>query len=329
MGVGLEDIKKLRTMTGAGLGDCKKALAEANGNMEEAIEIIRKKGQAVAAKRSDREASEGAVLVKKENGFAAIVALKCETDFVAKNADFVKLAQDILDAAVANKCKSIEEVKALPLDGLTVADAVTGRSGITGEKMELDGYCFIEGENVSVYDHMNRHMLCTMVQTNKPAEEQAHNVAMQVAAMNPVALNEESVPQNVKDEEFKVAVEKTKEEQVKKAVEAALKKAGYNLYIAESEEHLEEGIMKGNITAEDADKIRELKKTTAEQKAANLPEQMVQNIANGRMKKFYKESCLLDQEYIQDSKMTVAEYLKSCDKDLTVIDFKRFTLRAE
>ena len=265
----------------------------------------------------------------KENGFAAIVALKCETDFVAKNADFVKLAQDILDAAVANKCKSIEEVKALPLDGLTVADAVTGRSGITGEKMELDGYCFIEGENVSVYDHMNRHMLCTMVQTNKPAEEQAHNVAMQVAAMNPVALNEESVPQNVKDEEFKVAVEKTKEEQVKKAVEAALKKAGYNLYIAESEEHLEEGIMKGNITAEDADKIRELKKTTAEQKAANLPEQMVQNIANGRMKKFYKESCLLDQEYIQDSKMTVAEYLKSCDKDLTVIDFKRFTLRAE
>lgn len=316
-------------MTGAGLGDCKKALAESNGNIEEAIEIIRKKGQAVAAKRSDREAAEGAVLVKCENGFAAIIALKCETDFVAKNADFVKLAQDILDLAVANKCKSLEEVNALTLGGHTVAEAVTDRSGITGEKMELDGYNFIEGDNVAVYDHMGRHMLCTMVQTNKPAEEQAHNVAMQVAAMNPVALDEASVPQEVKDEELKVAIEKTKEEQVKKAVEAAIKKAGYNAYIAESEEHLEEGIRKGNITEEDATAIRELKAKTAEEKSANLPEQMVQNIANGRMKKFYKESCLLNQEYIQDSKQTVAEYLKSTDKDLTVTAFKRFTLRAE
>ena len=329
MGVGLEDIKKLRAMTGAGLGDCKKALAESNGNIEEAIEIIRKKGQAVAAKRSDREAAEGAVLVKKENGFAAIIALKCETDFVAKNADFIKLAQDILDAAVAAKCKSLDEVKALPMGAHTVADAVTDRSGITGEKMELDGYCYLEGDNVSVYDHMGRHMLCTMVQTNQDAEEQAHNVAMQVAAMNPVARNEASVPEEVKAEELKVAIEKTKEEQVKKAVEAALKKAGYNLYIAESEEHLEEGIRKGNITAEDADKIRELKKTVGEEKAANLPEQMIQNIANGRMNKFYKESCLLNQEYIQDSKMSVADYLKSTDKELTVVAFKRFTLRAE
>ena len=329
MGVGLEDIKKLRTLTGAGLGDCKKALAETNGNIEEAIEIIRKKGQAVAAKRSDREAAEGAVLVKSENGFSAILALKCETDFVAKNADFVKMAQDILDLAVANKCKSLDEVKALPMGAHSVADAVTDRSGITGEKMELDGYCFIEGENVSVYDHMGRHMLCTMVQTNKPAEEQAHNIAMQVAAMNPVALDEASVPQSVKDEELKVAIEKTKEEQVAKAVEAALKKAGFNLYIAESEEHIEEGIMKGNITAEQADEIREIKKTVAEQKAANLPEQMIQNIANGRMNKFYKESCLLNQEYIQDSKLSVTQYLQATDKELTVVDFKRFTLRAE
>ena len=329
MGVGLEDIKKLRTLTGAGLGDCKKALAETNGNIEEAIEIIRKKGQAVAAKRSDREAAEGAVLVKSENGFSAILALKCETDFVAKNADFVKLAQDILDLAVANKCKSLDEVKALPMGAHSVADAVTDRSGITGEKMELDGYCFIEGENVSVYDHMGRHMLCTMVKTNKPAEEQAHNIAMQVAAMNPVALDEASVPQSVKDEELKVAIEKTKEEQVAKAVEAALKKAGFNLYIAESEEHIEEGIMKGNITAEQADEIREIKKTVAEQKAANLPEQMIQNIANGRMNKFYKESCLLNQEYIQDSKLSVTQYLQATDKELTVVDFKRFTLRAE
>ncbi len=329
MAVAMEDIKKLRALTGAGLGDCKKALAESNGNIEEAIEIIRKKGQAVAAKRSDREAAEGAVLVKATEDFGAIVALKCETDFVANNADFVKLAQDILDAAVAAKCKSLDEVKALSLGERTVAEAVTDRSGITGEKMELDGYNFIEGANISVYDHMGRHMLCTMVQTNKPAEEQAHNVAMQVAAMNPVALDEASVPQSIKDEELKVAIEKTKEEQVNKAVEAALKKAGFNLYIAESEEHLEEGIMKGNITAAQADEIRELKKTVAAEKAANLPEQMIQNIANGRMNKFYKESCLLNQEFIQDAKLTVSAYLKAADKELTVTDFKRFTLRAE
>ncbi|MDD5780975.1 MAG: translation elongation factor Ts [Bacteroidales bacterium] len=329
MAIGLEDIKKLRSLTGAGLGDCKKALTEAEGNIEAAIELIRQRGQAVAAKRSDREAAEGCVLCKTGEGFSAIIALKCETDFVAKNADFVQLAQDILDAAVANKCKSLDEVKALPMGAHTIADAVVDRSGITGEKMELDGYLFIEGDNVSVYDHMGRHMLCTMVQTNKPAEEQAHNVAMQVAAMNPVALNEAEVPQNIKDEELKVAIEKTKEEQVKKAVEAALKKAGFNLYIAESEEHLEEGIMKGNITAEQADEIRALKKTTAEQKMANMPEAMIQNIANGRMNKFYKESCLLNQEYIQDSKLSVADYLKAADKELTVVTFKRFTLRAE
>ena len=329
MAIGLEDIKKLRSLTGAGLGDCKKALTEAEGNIEAAIELIRQRGQAVAAKRSDREAAEGCVLCKTGEGFSAIIALKCETDFVAKNADFVQLAQDILDAAVANKCKSLDEVKALPMGAHTIADAVVDRSGITGEKMELDGYLFIEGDNVSVYDHMGRHMLCTMVQTNKPAEEAAHNVAMQVAAMNPVALNAESVPAAVKEEELKVAIEKTKEEQVKKAVEAALKKAGFNLYIAESEEHLEEGIMKGNITAEQADEIRKIKQTVAEEKAANLPEQMIQNIAQGRMKKFFKESCLLEQEYIQDSKLSVADYLKTADKELTVIDFKRFTLRAE
>jgi len=168
-----------------------------------------------------------------------------------------------------------------------------------------------------------------MVQTNKAAEEEAHAIAMQVAAMNPVALDETSVPQDVKDSEMKVAIQKTKEEQVEKAVQAALKKAGFNLYISENEEHLAEGIAKGNITEADAEEIRNIKKTTAEQKAANLPEQMIQNIANGRMAKFFKDSCLLKQEFIQDSKMSVEEYLKAADKELTVTAFKRFTLRAE
>ena len=326
----MEDIKKLRTMTGAGLADVKKALTEAEGDFDRAMEIIREKGQAIAAKRSDRETSNGCVLVKATSGFAAMIALKCETDFVANGKDFIALTQDILDAAVAAKAKTLDEVKALAIaDGTNVQDAVVARSGITGEKMELDGYLFIEGDNVSVYDHMNKHLLCTMVQTNKAAEEQAHAIAMQVAAMNPVALNEATVPASVKETELKVAIEKTKEDQINKAVEVALKKAGFNLYIAENEEHIAEGIAKGNITEAQADEIREIKKTTAEQKAANMPEAMIQNIVKGRMAKFFKESCLLSQEFIQDSKLSVEQYLQSADKELTVVDFKRFTLRAE
>ena len=326
----MEDIKKLRTMTGAGLADVKKALTEAEGDFNKAMEVIREKGQAIAAKRSDRETSNGCVLVKAADGFAAIVALKCETDFVANGADYIKLTQDILDAAVAAKAKSIDEVKELIIaDGTKVQDAVVARSGITGEKMELDGYNFIEGENVEVYDHMGKHTLCTMVQTNKPAVEQAHAIAMQVAAMNPVALDEASVPQSVKDEELKVAIEKTKEEQVQKAVEAAIKKAGINPAHVDSEDHMKSNMEKGWISAEDVEKAKQIIATVSEEKKANLPEQMIQNIAKGRMNKFYKESCLLNQEFIQDSKLSVTDYLKAADKELTVVDFKRFTLRAD
>ena len=326
----MEDIKKLRTMTGAGLADVKKALTDAEGDFNKAMEVIREKGQAIAAKRSDRETSNGCVLVKAVDGFAAIVALKCETDFVANGADYIKLTQDILDAAVAAKAKSLDEVKALTIaDGTNVQDAVVARSGITGEKMELDGYNFIEGDNVEVYDHMGKHTLCTMVQTNKEAKEQGHAIAMQVAAMKPVALNQESVPQNIIDEEIRVAVEKTKQEQVQKAVEAALKKAGINPAHVDSEDHMESNMGKGWITAEQVAQAKEIIATVSAEKAANLPEAMIQNIAKGRLNKFFKESCLLNQEFIQDSKLSVADYLKAADKDLTVVDFKRFTLAAE
>ena len=326
----MEDIKKLRTMTGAGLADVKKALTDAEGDFNKAMEVIREKGQAIAAKRSDRETSNGCVLVKAVDGFAAIVALKCETDFVANGADYIKLTQDILDAAVAAKAKSLDEVKALTIaDGTNVQDAVVARSGITGEKMELDGYNFIEGDNVEVYDHMGKHTLCTMVQTNKEAKEQGHAIAMQVAAMKPVALNQESVPQNIIDEEIRVAVEKTKQEQVQKAVEAALKKAGINPAHVDSEDHMESNMGKGWITAEQVAQAKEIIATVSAEKAANLPEAMIQNIAKGRLNKFFKESCLLNQEFIQDSKLSVADYLKAADKELTVVDFKRFTLAAE
>lgn len=330
MAVTIADIQKLRKMTGAGLADCKKALTEAAGDMDKAVELVRERGLAIAAKRSDRETSNGCVLVKVDKDFAAMIALKCETDFVANGKDFIECTQNILDAAVAAKAKTIDEILTLKLaDGKDVATTVKLRSGITGEKMELDGYRFLEGENIEAYNHMNKNILCTMVQTNKPAEEQAHNIAMQVAAMNPVALNEESVSQEVKDAEYKVAVEKTKEEQIEKAVTAALKKAGFNLYIAESEEHMEEGLRKGEITAEQVEEIRKIKAETAADKKEHLQENMIQNIAKGRMNKFFKENCLLNQEYIQDSKITVAEYLKQADKDLEIVDFKRFSLRAD
>ena len=274
MAVTMADITKLRKMTGAGMMDCKNALTEANGDFDGAMKIIREKGQAVAAKRSDREASEGCVLVKVADGFGAIIALKCETDFVAKNEDFIKLTQNILDAAVANKCKTLEEVQALPMGDVTIAQAVTDRSGITGEKMELDGYMTLEGPAIATYNHQGKNFLCTMVALSKEVDPKVgHEVATQVAAMNPIAVDEAGVPADVLEKEKEIAADKARQE--------------------------------------------------------GKPENMIEKIAMGRIGKFYKEVCLLKQEYIQDGKMTVAEYLKSVDKDLTVTAFKRFTLRAE
>ena len=318
-------------MTGAGLADVKKALTEADGDFDKAKDILRERGLAIAAKRSDRETSNGCVLVKAVDGFAAMLALKCETDFVANGKDFIQLTEDILDAAIAAKCKTLDEVKTLKLaNGDDAATAVQHRSGITGEKMELDGYDYLEGANISIYDHMGKHTLATMVQLNAANEEAGHKVAMQVAAMKPVALDESSVPQSVKDEEFKVAVEKTKEEMVTKAVDAALKKAGINPAHVDSEDHIESNTKKGWLTEEDAAKAREIKKTVGEEKAASLNEQMIQNIAQGRLNKFFKESCLVDQEFQfgDGDKESVAAWLKK-QGDLKILAYKRFTLVAE
>lgn len=274
MAVTMADITKLRKLSGAGMMDCKKALEEANNDIEAAMEIIRKKGQAVAAKRSDREAAEGCVVAKAANGFGAIIALKCETDFVAKNEDFVKLANDILDLAVSHKCVTLDEVKSLPFGNATVADAVVDRSGITGEKMELDGYMTVEGPCISVYNHQNKNQLCTIVALNKVVgEEYGHAVAMQVAAMNPRSIDERDYPADVLAREKEIAADKAREE--------------------------------------------------------GKPENMIERIAQGRLAKLFKEECLLKQAFIQNDKISVADYLKEADKDCTVIAFKRFTLRAE
>ena len=331
MAISIEDIKKLRAMTGAGLADVKKALTEAEGDFDKAKELLRERGLAIAAKRSDRETANGCVLVKNVDGFAAMIALKCETDFVANGADFIKLTSDILDAAIAAKAHTLDEVKTLKLGEADVQTAVTQRSGITGEKMELDGYNVLEGENIEVYDHMGKHTLCTMVQLNQNNEEAGHKVAMQVAAMKPIALDEASVPEEVKEEEYKVAVQKTKEEQIEKAVEVAVKKAGLNPNHFDSEDHIESNQGKGWITAEDVAKFREIKETVSAEKAANLNENMIQNIAKGRVGKFLKENCLVCQEFQfgDGDKQSVADFLKKQDKDLKIVAYKRFTLSAE
>ena len=328
----MDDIKKLRAMTGAGLGDVKKSLVEAEGDFDKAKDLLRERGLAIAAKRSDRETSNGCLLVKQVEGFAAMVAVKCETDFVANGKDFVAMVQEILDKAVENRCKTLDEVKALKLaNGDDAVTAVQQRSGITGEKMELDGYNFLEGDNLYVYDHMNRHTLATIVRLTESNEEAGHKVAMQVAAMKPIALNEDAVPQSVKDDELKVAIEKTKEEQVEKAVVNAIKKAGINANLVDSEDHIESNIKKGWLTQEDADKAREIRTKVSAEKAANLPEQMVQNIAKGRLNKFFKENCLVDQEFQfgDGEKLNVAQWLKTQSKTLAVLDYRRYSLSAE
>jgi len=274
MAVTMADITHLRKMTGAGMMDCKNALTEAEGDFDKAIEIIRKKGQAVAAKRSDREASEGCVIAKTSGDYAAVIALKCETDFVAKNADFVALTNEILDLAIANKCTTLDAVKALPFGNATVADAVTDRSGITGEKMELDGFGYVEGASTAIYIHPGNR-LATAVSFNIAGVDAqvSHEVAMQIAAMNPIAVNEEGVPADVLAREKEIAADKARQE--------------------------------------------------------GKPENLIDRIAQGRIAKFYKEVCLLEQEYVKDPKISVAQFLKNVNKDLTVTNFKRFTLNAD
>ena len=327
----MEDIKKLRTMTGAGLADVKKALTEAEGDFDRAKELLRERGLAIAAKRSDRETSNGCVLVKKVEGFAAMVAVKCETDFVANGADFIAMTQSILDAALAAKCKTLDEVKELEINGQKAQEIVTQRSGITGEKMELDGYLTLEGDNVEVYDHMGKHMLCTMVQLNKENVEVGHKLAMQVAAMKPIALDANSIDPKILDEEYKTAVEKSKLEQVQKFVDMKLTKAGINPAHVDSEDHIESNTAKGWITKEQADEARKIIAEAKVEGEAQLKMPMIEGIAKGRVQKFKKESGLVDQEFQfgDGDKANVADWLKKQDKELQIVAFRRFTLVAE
>ena len=320
---------KLRKMTSAGMMDCKKALTEADGDFNKAVEIIREKGKLVAAKRADRETTEGAVKARIEGGKGILVCLGCETDFVSRNADFQALAEAIADVAIANAPADLEGLKACKMaDGQTVEEAVEAQTGKTGEKHVLAYYALVEAPFVAEYIHKINGKLGALVGFNKevPAEI-AKGVVMQVASMNPVSISKADCPQSVIDNELAVAVQKTKDEMIQKAVDAALKKVGINPAHVDSEDHIESNTAKGWITADQAAQAREIIKTVGAEKAATLNEQMIQNIAQGRLQKFFKESTLEEQEYqMGDGKQSVKEAMAAADKDAKVVSFKRFSL---
>jgi elongation factor Ts len=267
------DVAKLRRMTGAGMMDCKKALEEAQGDFEKAQEIIRKRGQAIANKRADREATEGVVLAgtSADGKTGMMIALNCETDFVAKNNDFISLGQNILGTALKNNPSDLEGLKDALTDGKKVSALVLERSGITGEKFELSYFNKIEAVSVQAYIHPG-NKLATLVGFNKAGVDvQVYkDVAMQVAAMNPVSVDRDDVPEKILSQELEIAREQA---------------------------------------------MREGK-----------PAEMIDKIAQGKLNKFFKESTLLNQEFIKDSKINIRQYLESKEKGLTVTGFIRFTL---
>jgi len=214
MAITAAEVNKLRKQTNAGMMDCKKALEEANGDFEKAVEVLRKKGQKIAAKRADRDASEGCVLssTNADHTFGAVLSLNCETDFVAKNDSFVELTQSILDVAIGHQAATKEEVLALSLeDGVSIEAKLTEQTGVIGEKLEIGAYEVVEAPFVGNYIHAG-NKLATIVGLSSAHEEAAKNVAMQAAAMNPVALNREAVESDLIEKELELGREQARQE---------------------------------------------------------------------------------------------------------------------
>jgi len=266
------DVNKLRKATGAGMMDCKKALVEAEGDFDTAVEVLRKKGQKVAANRADRDSSEGAVIarVNDDANVGVIVSVNCETDFVAKNENYVTLANQLADVALAHD--SLDSFLAADFNGMSVADKLTEQTGVIGEKIEIGGFERLEGAFVGSYIHAGNKIatLTSLSAGVDGAAEAAKNVAMQAAAMNPIALNEEGVDAATVEKEIEIAKDQLRQE--------------------------------------------------------GKPEAMLDNIAKGKLKRFFKDNTLVNQAYIKDGKQSVSEYVKSVDAELTVTGFKRLAL---
>jgi len=271
MAVTMADITHLRKMTGAGMMDCKNALNESEGDFEKAIEIIRKKGQAVAAKREDREASEGCVLAAVNGEFAAIVAVKCETDFVAKGPDFIEMTREILNAALTEKPASTEALLATLIAGRSVAERITDRIGITGEKMELGAYEYLSAPTTIAYIHPG-NKLATIVGLNLPNVENqvAKDVAMQVAAMNPISVTKETVPSEVIERERKIAREKAIEQGKPEAILDRIAESALNTYYKDYTLLLQDFVKEPKITIDDYLKKQDKKLTVTGFKRVNL-----------------------------------------------------------
>lgn len=266
------DVNKLRKSTGAGMMDCKKALVEAEGDFDKAVEILRKKGQKVAANRADRESSEGAAIavVNGDATKGVVISLNCETDFVAKNDSFVTMANDI--AQLALEASSLEDLLTKTYGSITVSEKLTEQTGVIGEKIEIGAFESLEAPFVGSYIHAG-NKIATLVGLSAKVDQAdviARDVAMQAAAMNPVALNEEGVDQSIIDKEIEIAKDQLRQE--------------------------------------------------------GKPEEMLDNIAKGKIKRFFKDNTLVNQDFIKDSKLSVDQYVKSADKDLSVTAFKRVAL---
>lgn len=266
------EVNKLRQTTGAGMMDCKKALVEADGDFEKAIEILRKKGQKVAANRADRESSEGAAIAKvnADNTHGVVISLNCETDFVAKNESFVTLANDLASLALGFDTK--DTFLNADYKGMSVQDKLTEQTGVIGEKIEIGGFETLSAPFVGSYIHAGNKIavLTGLSAAVEGADEVAKDVAMQAAAMNPVALNEEGVDPSVIEKEIEIAKDQLRQE--------------------------------------------------------GKPEEMLENIAKGKLKRFFKDNTLVNQDFIKDSKLSVAQYVKSAGKGLEVTGFKRVAL---
>jgi elongation factor Ts len=266
------DVNKLRKATGAGMMDCKKALVEAEGDFDTAVEVLRKKGQKVAANRADRDSSEGAVIarVNDDATVGVIVSVNCETDFVAKNESYVTLSNQLADVALTHD--SLDSFLAADFNGMSVADKLTEQTGVIGEKIEIGGFERLEGAFVGSYIHAGNKIatLTSLSAGVDGAAEAAKNVAMQAAAMNPIALNEEGVDAATVEKEIEIAKDQLRQE--------------------------------------------------------GKPEAMLDNIAKGKLKRFFKDNTLVNQAYIKDGKQSVSDYVKSVDAGLTVTGFKRVAL---
>ena len=272
MKVTAAEVNQLRKTTGAGIMDCKKALVEAEGDFEKAVENLRNKGQKVAANRADRESSEGAALAKVNDDQTAgvLVSLNCETDFVAKNDSYINLAHTLANHALGFDTK--DSFLSSTFQGMTVAEKLTEQTGVIGEKIEIGGFYKLTAPYVGSYIHAG-NKIATLVGLSgivDNAAEIAKNVAMQAAAMNPIALNEEDVDSRVVEKEIEIAKDQLRQE--------------------------------------------------------GKPEAMLDNIAKGKIKRFFKDNTLVNQAYIKNGKISVSDYVKSADPDLVVTGFERVAL---